>query len=636
MFNKSNKALGSLSYSKRHIEAQISFPGDFGVLLSPQNIWETQVDCHVTELRAQEFIPLRQKLRIASDAKSYEHVAIQVDLYISVPLHEITNLDNPEVEMQLIQQNNLVVQVSAHHTFNNESNFVLVTNSEISRDRVQAIQRFINDELNMQMDEWNVSLYGGLQLRSETVEDPPNYVLGLYRGKTIIFLGNQFEYFDSGTRNACEICDPRILAEICVHGTGCLFLESSEQEAFQRLARTLVFPVPYRTENISEHVKPSRNFASRSAMLESISQHIIMGGSPEITVYTLPVKRHWYRRRNRAWPEAEVKRLAKFLRQRLPQERFLVTAVWQGTGTAAQSEIRAIVLHGVPHPISVVASEAQPKSPELSHFEAFMIADSLPSSIRVDIAWSLPANESPSSQLALEAVSLSLLLNISAEIRTFLHKANWPNAIDIPTPDSHTTTTIPQTISSFLRIHLPILSQLLHHPTAQSHDAAPKHILDLFHHTLASCRPHKTRHILLTTALPFFPHRRTTQLRNLLTPRITALLSHKTGHNTTFLAAFHRETKTLHRSNLFHPNPANHLLQAIAHFTRTSTHEFVQGRVSAGSVVPRTELCGPEEWDWRCGEGEREGERVRGEMGRAGGFLGRMVVESSSLRRLSG
>lgn len=220
MFNKSNKALGGLSNSKRHIEAQISFPGDFGVLLSPRNIWETQVDCHVTELRAQEFIPLRQKLRIASDAKSYQHVAIQVDLYISVPLHEITNLDNPEVEMQLIQQNNLVVQVSAHHTFNNESNFVLVTNFEISRDRVQAIQRFINDELNMQMDEWNVSLYGGLQLRSETVEDPPNYVLGLYRGKTIIFLGNQFEYFDSGTRNACEICDPRILAEICMHGTG--------------------------------------------------------------------------------------------------------------------------------------------------------------------------------------------------------------------------------------------------------------------------------------------------------------------------------------------------------------------------------------------------------------------------------
>lgn len=626
VFNKSNKALGPLSYSKRRIETQISFPGDFGVLLSPQNIWDTQVDRHITELRAQEFIPVGQKLRIASDAKSYQHVAIQVDLYISVPLNGITNLDNPEVEMQLIQQNDLVVQISAHHTFNNESKFLLVTNSKISRNRVQAIQCFINNELNMQMDEWNVSLYGGLQLRLENIEDPPDYVLGLYRGKTIIFMGNQFEYFDSGTRNACEICDPRILAEICVHGTGLLFLESSGQEAFQRLARSLVFPVPYRIENISDHVKSSRNFASRSAMLESISQHMIVGGSPEIAVYTLPVKRHWYRRRNRAWPEAEAKRLAKFLRQRLPQERFLVTAVWQDTGTAAESEIRVIVLHGVPHPTSVIASEAQPKSPELSQFEAFMIADSLPSSTRVDIAWSLPANESSSSPLAMEAVSLSLLLSISAEIHTFLHKANWPNAIVIPTPNSHTTNTTtatitnPQAIPSFLLIHLPILSQLLHHPTAQSHDPVPRHILDLFQHTLASCRPQKTRHMLLTTALPFLPHRRTTQLRNLLTQTITALLAHKTGHNTAFLAAFHRETKSRHRSNPL-------LQQAIAHFTKSSTHEFAHARVSTGSLVPRTELCGPEEWDRRYGEGERRAERVRGEMEGAREVLGRMVVD---------
>ena len=271
MLNRSAKALGDLSYSRRHVEAQISFPEEFGVLLSSHNVWENQVDCRITELPAQESVPIRQKLRITPDAQSYQHVAIQVDLYISVPLHDTATQHNQEVDMQLVQQNDLLVQISSHHTFNKGSSFLLVTNSRTSRDRVQTIQHFINDELNMQMDEWNVSLYGGLQLRPESVAAAPDYVLGLYRGKTIIFMGNQFEYFNSGTRNTCEMCDPRILAQTCVHGTGCLFLESSGQEAFRNLARSVVLPVPHRTNNIFENQKASHDFVSKSAMLESLN-----------------------------------------------------------------------------------------------------------------------------------------------------------------------------------------------------------------------------------------------------------------------------------------------------------------------------------------------------------------------------
>ena len=621
--NRSLKALGTRSSSGRRIETRILFPQDCGALLNQATAWENEVIREVTEVKAQGTSNVPQKIGIATQAESYRKATIQVGLYISAPMHEPIMHGSTEIQLQLIQQNDLNIQISGKHQFNNSSDFLLVTNSHTSRDRIQEIHQFISDELNMQADEWNVSLYGGLQHSPESSDAPPNYVMQRYRGKSILFIDRAFDFFEHGSRNTCQMCDPRVLAELCVHGTGCLFLELSDPHAFRELVCASVAPVPHRITSGFEQQIGSRRFDSRSDLVESLKQHRCVGGSPEIALYTLPVERRWYRLASRTWPKSETKKLTKYLRQRLPNERFLVTGIKRDT--PPPSKDCHIILHGVPQSVGLVAGEPQSKGEGLSSYEAFMIAASLPSQSRVDILWALTANSAPHSELAFTAIKLSLLLDISMEIRTFLHGASWPNAVHIPT-SSHNTES--KALASFLGVHLPILAQLLRNPTAQTKDTAPAHILELFKYTLASCRPQKKRHLLHSTLIPF-AHRRS-HLHKALFLTINSIVSHKVGGNQAFLADFRTQTNALYstRNKDGKRDTKNAILHKISEFTKCSTHVFLQGRFSARNLVPRTEWCTPDEWNRRWDAMEREREVRLRETRDAWNMLGRMVVEA--------
>ncbi|KAI9711435.1 MAG: hypothetical protein M1812_007180 [Candelaria pacifica] len=625
VLNKSQKALGIMSNSRRHIEANISFPEDSGALLSPQNTWRNEVARQVIDLRPNESIPIQQRLRIASNAQNHQRVTIRVELWIAVHLDETSTIDDKvhedrEVELQLIQQHESLVQISSHHTFNERSKFLIVTNSGVTRDHVQSIKTFICDELKMMVDEWNVSLYGGLQYPESA---PPEYVMGRYQGKTIIFMGNKFDYFNLRNLDTCELCDPRALAEVCVQGTRCLFLEASSFQTFRDMVCGLVSPVPYRTNDSFKYEAESRKFQSRYDLVQSLSQQKIAGGSSTIAVYTLPIERRWYRFPSKDTLKTEAKSLSKFLRQQLPQERFLVTYI--NEKDTASSKDQLIVLHGVPHSFDLIAGEVQPRRSERSSLEAFMIANALSSWTKVDTAWSLAANTTPSSPFAFRAIILSLLLSISTEVHRFLHMGAWPNAIRFPnTGDTNRR----QAILSFLCIHLPTLAHLLQHPAAEAPDPPPEHILEVVKYTLTSCRAQKKRHLVQTVIMPF--RQRRIQLHRLLVSAIEDMLSHKVGNNKKFKAAFYAQVKALHskRNKNGKRDTTKQILKAVSEFTKCSDHVFTQGQLSSGTVISSTESCTPEKWNQRWEATERNREKILAETRDAWDTLGRMIIEA--------
>ena len=79
--------------------------------------------------------------------------------------------------------------MSSHRTYNERANSLLVTNSSIFRGHVQSIQSLVHQELDMQMDEWNIKLYGGLQYDSESPEGPPD-CNGEIPGQNYYFYGH--------------------------------------------------------------------------------------------------------------------------------------------------------------------------------------------------------------------------------------------------------------------------------------------------------------------------------------------------------------------------------------------------------------------------------------------------------------
>ena len=235
-----------------------------------------------------------------------------------------------------------------------------------------------------------------------------------YLGKTIIFLGNVFKFFGSGECSVYELCDPLLVARISSGGSRCLFFDCSDQKGFKEWLNSWAFPVPQNSQASCQQQKASQTFDSKSSFCESMCQKRNLGGnSMEIAVYTLPVRHPWYNvKKNSA--EADMKRLKKHLRHRLPQERFLISAFKSGANDP-NGRSKPPVLQGLPYTGDINATENHSQDAGLSLFEAYTIAGHLPLSTALETLQSAdspsgsPCLTTPPPAFASQAIYLSLL-----------------------------------------------------------------------------------------------------------------------------------------------------------------------------------------------------------------------------------
>ncbi|OCL06100.1 hypothetical protein AOQ84DRAFT_366097, partial [Glonium stellatum] len=288
VYNRGHTPVGSGAPIPRTVEVEILIPGDYGALL-------------------------------------YQHVVIQLDLYISDPLQTPLEEGNDEAEeiLTLIHRVEITTQVSNEYNYNPRSEFLLVTNSVTSRQRSHLIEQFIREDLKMELDTWNVGLYGGLQLRPGEGQLVGETVLESYHGKTVLFLGNKFDFFTHGSHNVAELCDPRWLAEAISNGTNCLFLECSDFKTYEELLTAVAFANHHQMSTLDEVLPESQKFNDVDEMVKAIAQQKQFGHLG-YTQYTIPVKKRW-QQFGKANPEAEAKRILKYLQKQLPQERCLVS-----------------------------------------------------------------------------------------------------------------------------------------------------------------------------------------------------------------------------------------------------------------------------------------------------------------------
>ena len=676
MFNKSNKTLGHTAPSPRSVEVDASFPPDYGALLSPTATWPDEVGQAVASISAREASRLEQVLRISLNAQSYQHVVFRLRLYISDPIQGPSDEDNTRQNVTLIQQKDIRIQISSHYSHSSNSSFLLVTNSETTRHRTEAMQAFVHDELSMEIDIWNVDLYGGFQYHDEENESRGSVLTG-YEGKTLVFLGDQFQFFQAGQRNITELCDPRCLAQAAMRETSCLFLGSSAQQGFESLAQALISPPSCRVSEIERHTQASARFPAVEEMAFSIRQERVLGSS-KLATYIMPVQSRWYRL-GKASPRSEAKKTARYLRRHLPQERFLVSTVSpdridtteRESSSQTSQEKRSFktspskkksdanwgsicVLQGVSHRAPLVATEAQPlqqvqtSSPmprsafrgdrilhshtasQLSPFEKFMIVSSLPNHKRVDIIWSPSFTENASqprySRFIVDAAGLSILSKVSTEIRTLLHKAPWPDTIAFPSRNA------PQDITfQILHLHLPTLSSLLQHSHAKTATVIiPDCILDILHFILACTKPQKKRHVVRGALLPISQRRR--NLHTFLQRIFSALLSaHESHASPEAVKEFHKNTKSYHsRFEAGKRNTTVLIMRRIAELVKMSEHVFKAGQKWGSDVVPVNQFLSQSEWDARVEHIEHMVARVEQESADARIVLGRMILAPGS------
>ena len=674
MFNKSNKTLGHTAPSPRSIEVDASFPADYGALLSSTGTWPDEVGQAVASISAREASRLEQVLRISLNAQSYQHVVFRLSLYISDPNQRPSDEHNTRDKVTLIQQKDIHIQISSHYLHSSNSSFLLVKNSGTTRHRREAMHAFVHDELSMEIDVWNVDLYGGFQYHDEE-NGTRESVLTSYEGKTLLFLGDQFQFFRAGQRNITELCDPRCLAQAALRETSCLFLGSSGQQGFESLAKALISPPSCRISGIERHAQASGRFSSVEEMTLSVCQERVLGSS-NLTIYTMPVQSRWYRL-GKASPRSEAKKAAKYLRNHLPQERFLVSTISpdridttkRESSSQTSQEKRNLknfllkkrsdadwgsicVLQGNSHRASLVATEAQPlplvqtssstpqsasgrnsilhshAASQLNLFEKFMIVSSLPNHKRVDIIWSQSSPENTSqprhSRFIVDAAGLSILSKVSTEILMLLHKAPWPDTITFPSRNAPQDKTF-----QILNLHLPTLSSLLQHSHAKTATVIiPGCILDILHFTLACTKPQKKRHVVRSALLPISQRRR--NLHTFLQRTFSTLLSgHESHASLEALKEFHKNTKSCHsRFKAEKRNTLVLIIRRTAELVRKSEHAFKTGQKSGSDVVPVNQFLSQREWDTRVEHIEHMVARVEQESADARTVLDRMILTS--------
>jgi hypothetical protein len=557
-------------------------------------------------------------------------------LYLKDPVHE--DDIGVVIEKNLVQQIKLRVQISSLYNHNPQSRFLLVTNVESTGTCVQAIQNFINNNLEMELDRWNVSLYGGLDQPVEEGEDSPKNIITRYHGKSIIFLGDPFHFFGAGERDIAEFCNVRTLAQASLHGTSYYFIGSAGHLAFQRLAERLVFPMPYSMVNITQSLPNSQKYNSRRDLIQSINESRFVS-DPGFEAYTVPVQGKWYRL-GRANPNSEAKKLARCLRQQFPQERFLVAPMaesvdgQESTGpcmTQIQSKKprrskrnlgRLGILQGISHQVSVIATEPRSNTSHLlDAYEKFMLVKTLPVSTRIDILWTragigTAGVQGKDSMSAFTYIFLSVLIDLNLEIQKFLHNARWPNKVKCSNP--------PQESRTFLGIHLPTLFKLLDHQRAKTLIRPSGHIVELLQHAEASCLPQKKRHIAHATLLPLLQRRK--HLRDVLRSNIDSFLTRKC-YTKKEIANYHSGASSLH-SNIHSSkrNTGEVILRQVSEVTKKSMHQYEHGHSTASMMIPQTMYCSEQELRDRWRGIEDASARLADDTARARTESGRMIL----------
>lgn len=668
IYNKSVKELGGSSRSGRPIEVDVSMPADCGSLLSPEQEWMESVVNEVESLPLSSSMSMKQMIQISPDAQNYRQLVLNLVLYLAIPNHNATPEDDSPIPVSIVQKCEIRIQISSSYNYNPRADVLLVTNPETPLFQYQAIQRFLIDSLDLEMDEWNVGLYGGLCYVPEEGTDVRDSVLSTYAGKAIVFLGNKFDFFKSGTRTIPQLCDSKTLAEVCARGTSCLFLGSLGDPSYHKLLRDILLPIPANTFTAEAITPASAIISNLGSLAKSISQQILFGSS-SLSLYKVPIKGRWYRRGKRIH-KSEAKKVVNYLRKNLPQERFLVTAgIRQGDSDPNEKGEEAgnplpslIVLHGNAQRVLLRATEshalekvmgidttsqrnrnATSTGPttiqhRLNHCDAFMFVSSLPVVKRVEIAWTgLTSNDSPVSEHrfpTLQAVMLSLQLDINREIHTVLSQSGWTNSLPLA-KEKHDT-------RSFLCLHLPILAALLYHPaaTATGGGPLPSRMVSLLHHIEASCLPQKKREIAAGTVGTC---RRRSKLQKMVKGAINGLLMNQNfgdiiatnadGSTLAAQAQFHRDAKAVHSyRDREKRNTHTVIVKRAAEMTRQSEFVFKAGCKTAREEWPKTAVyVDSEEWDARWRRIVEEGERVEMEVRGAREVLGTMVLGSGTV-----
>jgi hypothetical protein len=351
--------------------------------------FEDEFGVSIPRLAANSKQKFEMIVKIVSNAIPYEVTKLDVYLNLSPP---------NESQPVPIQRFRLPIQISNHYRYNTKASVLLVTNSSTSRRQVEEWLNLTSSK-EMIMDIYNVSLYGHMGLNDS--------ILNKYLGKTVVLLGNAFDYFERGQRTVMDFIDKRDLAAAVFGGTS--FIVSNME-----LNQTIVSRAPRFLRSGS--YPHCRHFTTVKTLVRAVAGATRDSGF-EDTKFVISV------RRGRDCL-AKAQRCATELRKYVPGFRFaIMPSVGDLSGQRA-GEIE--VLPCVPYDYGRFTF-ATDSTLRFSDLNGFLLQYSLPFQTRLSMLWDMWA-DGPSGLATFRGLPEIMEFDLVVEMARFI-------ASDLPWPD---------------------------------------------------------------------------------------------------------------------------------------------------------------------------------------------------------
>jgi hypothetical protein len=414
--NKSTKDLGADSLSHRQIKFTINQTGVPALNFGPLNTNDHE---HPISLLA----ALGSK-----DVEVVVKVPLKATPYTKTQAHISLELTPPDKSTPYaIQTYDLPIQVSDPFRYDPEAKVLLVTNFETTAAEVDSWHHVIYTRFGMKMDVWNVSVNGHLELLGGSSNTERQSMFQLYKGKTIIMLGNSFPYFDRGQRTSMDLIDPKDFATAALEGTNLVIsamdINQNQPLHLTRLLRASTYPLKHEFVTVKQLVNA-----------------ILLGWHEKTFYSTVFVCSPTARGDNATRCASKANRAARELLRRLPHLRFMVS--WTSAevlDTAVTGAGKVEVRPCIPFDRSKFILTRPVSASRSDQMNEFAVLLSLPFATKLEMLWKeFSEDRSATRKSAPQGVAEVVVLDIVTELARLVHpNPPWPDTIEKPDILSH-------------------------------------------------------------------------------------------------------------------------------------------------------------------------------------------------------
>jgi hypothetical protein len=317
----------------------------------------------------------------------YSSGTLSLELLLSEPGHDENRFsdigihEHEGVKLRSIMAYPMEMQISGVYSYNSSSLFLLVVNSQTPNSAIHQIIDFIRNQLNLQLDIFNLSVGG-----SFTDPGTNNNVLSRYTGKSIIVFGNKFPYFNMGTSSAFELLDPWLACKLAACDTHFHFAGATNNfESMRAWATMSTFPVHSDGESNTGESIHSETLKELATTLHSSASPAARTAFP---IHSIMSKKSTFGSPDSALASATQK-TARSLNEKFPLRKFAV--IGDPSTRTASMPGRVTIREGFPKTASISVSllEYSPDDGELHDYQKYMIIATLPFHARACMFWNM-------------------------------------------------------------------------------------------------------------------------------------------------------------------------------------------------------------------------------------------------------